>query len=159
MDKFFEGNCLIIRRGGSPDTYACFCCYLASCDLQLALHPELWLCADSTLPTHLWFITQMCCFFPSSIASQLMHAGGATALDEAGVPPNLIQTAGCWTLDTFTCYIQKNPSYLKHSSLAAPLLFLKDLFPFSITHTCNTSPSTSFKLSSLPPLPSSNLVF
>jgi len=38
-----------------------------------------------------------------------MHAGGATALAEVGVAPNLIQTAGRWTTDTFTRYVRKSP--------------------------------------------------
>jgi hypothetical protein len=29
-DKFFEGNCLIVRKGGSPDTYSRFRKYLSS---------------------------------------------------------------------------------------------------------------------------------
>jgi hypothetical protein len=42
-----------------------------------------------------------------------MQAGSATALAEAGTPPNLIQTAGHWTSDTFNHYIQKNPFLFK----------------------------------------------
>ena len=38
-----------------------------------------------------------------------MRAGGATALAEAGVAPNLIQTAGRWTSETFMRYVRKNP--------------------------------------------------
>ena len=47
-------------------------------------------------------------FFPSAIAGQSMCAGGATALAEAGVVPNLIQTVGGWTSETFNCYVHKN---------------------------------------------------
>ena len=51
-----------------------------------------------------------------------MCAGGATALTEASTAPNLIQTAGHWTSDTFMCYIHKNPFLFEallvgHSSL------------------------------------------
>src|SRR5882762_6880347 len=50
-----------------------------------------------------------------------MWAGGATALAEAGTPPNFIQTAGRWTTDTF------NRSYLKLSFLANLLSILSGL--------------------------------
>jgi hypothetical protein len=108
-DKFFEGNRLIIRKGGLPDTYICFREYLASRDTWFPLRPELWLRTDGTLPTRSWFIMRMRRFFPNSITGQSMHAGGATALAESGVTPNLIQTAGHWTTDTFTRYVHKNP--------------------------------------------------
>jgi hypothetical protein len=108
-DKFFEGNRLIIRKGGSPDTYTRFREYLTSRDLRFPLRPELWLRGDGTLPTRSWFIARLRLFFPNSIAGQSMRAGGATALAEAGVAPNLIQTAGRWTTDTFARYVRKNP--------------------------------------------------
>ena len=73
------------------------------------LRPELWLRADGTLPTRSWFIAGVRRFFPISITGQSMRAGGATALAEAGVAPNLIQTAGCWTSETFGRYVRKNP--------------------------------------------------
>ena len=53
-------------------------------------------------------LTQLCAFFLKSIGGQLMHAGGATALAEAGVALALIQAAGRWSSDTFSCYIWKN---------------------------------------------------
>ena len=121
-NKFFEGNHLIIHKGGSPDIYVHFSSYHASCDTQFPLCPELWLWADGTLPTQMWFISQLCHFFPSSITGQSMHAGGATALAEAGITPNLIQTAGHWTSDTFTCYVWKK-SFLIWSSPHWLLLF------------------------------------
>ena len=108
-DKFFKGNRLIVHKGGSPDTHNRLCEYLASQDLHFPLRPELWLCGDSTLPTCSWFIARLHLFSPNSIVGQSMRAGGATALAEAGVAPNLIQTAGRWMTDTFTCYIHKNP--------------------------------------------------
>ena len=105
-DKFFKGNRLIIHKGGSPDTYVYFRHYLTLCDAHFPLHPELWLQADGTLLTWAWFISRLCHFPPPpSITGQSMCVGGATALAEAGVPPNLIQTASQWTSDTFTCYI------------------------------------------------------
>ena len=46
--------------------------------------------------------------FPSAITGQSMRARKATALAERDVPPNLIQTAGQWTLETFNHYVWKN---------------------------------------------------
>ena len=48
-------------------------------------------------------------FFPNSIAGQSMRAGGAMALAEAGIAPNLIQSAGRWSTDTFNRYVRKSP--------------------------------------------------
>ena len=107
-DHFFEGNRLIIRKGSSPDTYTSFTSYLTSRDSLFRARPELWLRADGSIPTQTWFIKQLRTFFPSAIAGQFMHAGGATALAEAGVAPNLIQTAGRWTSETFNRYVRKN---------------------------------------------------
>ena len=108
-DKFFEGNRLIIRKSGVPDTYTLFTTYLKSRDSHFPLRPELWLRANGTIPTRSWFIARLRKFFPNCIAGQSMRAGGATALAEAGVAPNLIQTAGRWTSETFTRYVRKNP--------------------------------------------------
>ena len=121
-DQFFEGNRLILRKSLSPDTYSHFASYLTSRDHLFRAHPELWLCADGTIPTCSWFINRLCHFFPNSIAGQSMHAAGLTMLAEAGVAPNLIQAAGHWTSETFNHYIRKNPFLFKalligHSSL------------------------------------------
>ena len=42
-----------------------------------------------------------------------MQVGGATSLAESGVALNLIKVAGRWTLETFNCYVQKNPVLFK----------------------------------------------
>src|ERR1700730_5640316 len=121
-DQFFEGNRLIVRKSGSPDSYSCFCKYLLSRDTHFSLQPELWLHADGTLPTRSWFIARLCRFFPNSIAGQSMHAGGATMLAEARVPPNLIQTAGQWSSDVFTHYVRKNPFLFEGLLIGQPSL-------------------------------------
>ena len=46
------------------------------------------------------------------------HAGGATALAEAGAPPELIKVAGCWSSQAFEHYIRKNPIILHAFILA-----------------------------------------
>jgi len=108
-DHFFEGNRLIVHQSAAPDAYTFFRTYLASRDSQFPIRPELWLHSDGTIPTRNWFISRLRQFFPSSIAGQSMHTGGATLLAKAGTPPNLIQTAGHWTSDTFNHYVRKNP--------------------------------------------------
>ena len=55
-----------------------------------------------------------------------MQAGGATALAEAGTLPNLIQTAGCWTTNTFNRYVRKN------LFLFEALLHGQSSFPFLV---------------------------
>ena len=121
-DQYFEGNQLIICKGPFPDTYTCFRNYLSSRNSLFRLHPKLWLRADGTIPTRSWFIKCLHHFFPSAIAGQSMHVGGATALAEAGNALHLIQTAGRWTSDTFNHYMRKNPFLFEalligHSSL------------------------------------------
>ena len=108
-DQFFEGNRLIVRESAVPNAYSNFKTYLSSRDHLFRARPELWLRADGTIPTRAWFINHLCRFFPTSIARQSMRAGGATALAEAGVVPNLIQAAGRWTSETFNHYVRKNP--------------------------------------------------
>jgi hypothetical protein len=121
-DPFFEGNRLIIHAGLSPSSYSHFRTYLASCNLRFCARPELWIRADGTIPIRSWFIKCMRLFFSNSIAGQSMHTGGATSLAENGVPPNLIQAAGCWTSEIFNCYMRKSPFLFEallvgHSSL------------------------------------------
>jgi len=54
-DQFFEGNCLFIWKS-STETYCLFDSYLSSHDQLFQARPELWLCADGTIPTRAWFI-------------------------------------------------------------------------------------------------------
>ena len=106
-DAFFEGNRLIIRCT-SAKAFDLFTQYLTSRNRMFQAHPELWLRSDGTIPTRSWFMSRLHAFFPQSIGGQSMHAGGATALAEAGVAPALIQAAGRWSSDTFNRYIRKN---------------------------------------------------
>src|ERR1700676_3333555 len=75
-------------------------------------HPQLWLKADGTVPLHSLFINHLHHYFGSHIAGQSLHAGGATALAEAGAVPELIKGAGRWSSTTFEHYICKNPVIL-----------------------------------------------
>jgi hypothetical protein len=53
-----------------------------------------------------------CSHFSKDFGGQLMCAGGATALTEAGIPPDLIQAIGCWSSDAFKIYIRCHPMLL-----------------------------------------------
>ena len=110
-DQFFKGNHLIIQKS-STEAYQLFESYLTSCNKLFHSRPELWLHADGTIPTRMWFISCLQHFFLKSIAGQSMHAG-ATALAECGTAPTLIQAAGRWSSKTFNCYVCKNPFLLK----------------------------------------------
>ena len=108
-DKVFKGNQLIVHQSAMPNACSLFHSYLVSHDARFLIRPELWIRANGTILTRAWFIARLRWVFASSIAGQSMWAGGATALAEAGTLPNLIQTAGRWTIDTFNRYVQKNP--------------------------------------------------
>ncbi|EIW75346.1 hypothetical protein CONPUDRAFT_159472 [Coniophora puteana RWD-64-598 SS2] len=65
-----------------------------------------------SLPTCSWFMARLRRLFPPSIAGHSMRAGRATALAEAGVPPDRIQAAGRWSSEAFKVYIRKHPALL-----------------------------------------------
>jgi hypothetical protein len=50
--------------------------------------------------------------FPTEFGGQSMRAGGATALAEAGVPPDLIQGISQWSSEAFKIYIHCYPTLL-----------------------------------------------
>ena len=120
-DCIYEENLVIIEQTAlptSPQTF--FTSYLTSQDHFHPLKPELWLRESGIVPTHSWFIKQLHNFSPSDIAGQSMHAGGATSLAEAGVPPNIIQAIGQWASNTFQIYIRKNPVLLQAMLFRCP---------------------------------------
>jgi hypothetical protein len=86
--------------------------YIDSRDALFPFHPQLWLKADGTIPLRSWFITRLHHYFGPDIAGQSMHAGGATAMAEAGAVPELIKGAGRWSSTSFERYIRKNPVVL-----------------------------------------------
>ena len=112
-DKFFEGNKVIVQwnsSGDDPDEP--FRKYLQSWDRLFPFHPHLWLWADGSVPTRGWFIHRLRQHFPADIAGHSLHAGGATALTQAGIPPHIIQAIGHWASDTFHIYIRHHPVLL-----------------------------------------------
>jgi hypothetical protein len=112
-DRFFEGNRIILQRNASgDDPDAPFCKYLVLRDKLFPFHPELWLRADGSIPTHAWFIRRLHQHFPSDVAGHSLHAGGATALAQAGIPPHIIQAIGRWASETFQIYIRQHPVLL-----------------------------------------------
>ncbi len=91
-DSTFEGNRVLVQRTqSSPDPYAFFTTtYLARCNTSFPCNPALWLCADSTIPICAWFMKRLHTSFPADIFGHSMHAGGATSLAVAGIPPAMI---------------------------------------------------------------------
>ena len=46
--------------------------------------------------------------FPSDVAGHWLWTGGAMALAQAGIPPNIIQAMGHWVSNTFQVYIHQH---------------------------------------------------
>jgi hypothetical protein len=113
MDRFFEGNHIILQRNSSSDDPdAPFRKYFTSRDKLFPFHPELWLHADGSIPTCSWFIHRLQQHFPSDVTGHSLCAGKATALAQAGIPPHIIQVIGHQTSDTFQIYIHQHPILL-----------------------------------------------
>lgn len=112
-DATFEGNKIIIKQiVGAPDPYPKMDRYIRSRDHLFPNHPQLWLKMDGTVPTRSWFISRMRKYFGAEISGQSLRSGAATALAEAGAPPDLIMGAGRWKSNSWTVYIRKNPILL-----------------------------------------------
>ena len=112
-DAMFKGSQLIIQCvHHSPDPYLIFINYLHSHDQLFPFNPELWLCANSKVSMHSWFIQRLAHYFPKDIAGQSLRSGGTTNLAINGVAPHLIQSTGRWTSEAFQAYTQKNPFFL-----------------------------------------------
>ena len=120
-DRFFEGNTVIIKKNNLPsDLHFLFIRYLASRDSLHPIKPELWLRQSGVVPMRNWFMGCLRQFFPKNIGGQSMRAGGATALAEDGVPPNIIQAIGRWASTAFQIYIRKNPVLLQALLFSRP---------------------------------------
>ena len=124
-DLVFKGNRVVCRRiTGAPDPVCIMRKYINAWDQLHPLHPQLWLWSDCSPPLHAWWISQFWHFFPdSNFAGQLMCAGGATMLAEAGAVPDLIMGSGRWTSMAWTSYVQKNPVLLQTLLLACTTHF------------------------------------
>lgn len=122
-DAVFEGSKIVVTRfRGAPDPRVHFLTYLKSRDAKFRLYPQLWLKADGSVPTRPWFLKRMKHYVVGDYAGQSLRAGGATALAEAGAPPDLIMAAGRWSSEAFRRYIRKNPvlmySLIGHHTVA-----------------------------------------
>ena len=112
-NKFFESNRVLLQQNSAgDDPNGPFQKYLQSCNKLFPFHPQLWLHADSTVPTHDWFICCLQQHFPSNVGGHSLRAGGATALAQAGIPAHIIQAIGHWASDTFQIYICHHPVLL-----------------------------------------------
>jgi hypothetical protein len=123
-DRFFEGNKIMIpahRFCHHPLRH--FQAYLTSRDTLHPVTSPLWLTAAGTVPTHSFFIHQLCLFFQPDVAGQSMRAGGDTALAEPRdrVFPAIIQASGCWASEALLVYIRKNSTLLQGFLYAASL--------------------------------------
>ena len=102
-----------------------FCQYLRSRDRLFPFSPELWLRSDGYIPLRSWFMRHFPQILPHSFSGHSLHAGGATALAEHGVPPHIIQALGRWSSDAFQVYIRRHPallaSFLIHNHATSPL--------------------------------------
>ncbi|KAH9940148.1 uncharacterized protein BXZ73DRAFT_34542, partial [Epithele typhae] len=92
-DRAFEGDHVVLTNliNAGPDPVAIFRTYLRGRDALFPFHIELWLRADSSVPTRNWFCRRLHAIFPRDISGHSMRAGGATALAIAGVPGPIIQ--------------------------------------------------------------------
>jgi hypothetical protein len=118
-DTTFEGNRVVIKQiTGAPDPFPIMRQYINSRDHLFPLLPQLWLKADGTVPLRSWFINRLRHYFGPDISGQSMHAGGATAMAEAGAEPILIKGTGRWSSSAFERYIRKNPVVLHALILA-----------------------------------------
>ena len=91
----FEGNQVVTQKSTTaPDPFVIFHKYVRSHDSLLPLFPQLWLHSDSCVPPQPWLLSRLHVFFPHSTGGHSMHAGSATSLTAAVVPPSQIQTMG-----------------------------------------------------------------
>ena len=106
---------MILVRRTQPylDPHHFFTTYITKRDLLFPYSSPLWLTFDGLVPTRSFFILRLRHFFDRHIGGQSMRAGGATALAERGIAPNLIQATGRWSSDAFQIYIRKNPVLLQ----------------------------------------------
>ncbi|RDB27517.1 hypothetical protein Hypma_003769 [Hypsizygus marmoreus] len=113
-DHTFEGNQILLHSTNTgDDPLHAFTSYLTSRDTSFPLNPELWLCADGSIPTRNWFLRRLRTHLPDKdVAGHSLRAGGATALALAGIPGYLIQAIGRWASDTFRIYIRQHPTLL-----------------------------------------------
>jgi hypothetical protein len=112
-DRFFEGNQVIVQQTfTNDDPFSIFTAYLHSRDALWPYNPELWLRKDGTIPTRSWFLLRLRRHFNADIAGHSLRSGGATALAEAGIPLQLIQSIGRWASETFQIYIRRHPTIL-----------------------------------------------
>jgi hypothetical protein len=112
-DRFFEGNRVVIRGTNTTDNPLLpFRTYLASSDHLQPYRSELWLRQNGTVPTRAWFMRRLHSHFTDDVGGHSMRAGGATALAEARIPPDLIQAIGRWSSDAFRIYIRQHPVLL-----------------------------------------------
>lgn len=117
-DQFFAGNLILVCSSTTvSNPVPIFSTYLSSRDRRFPYHDSLWLRSDGSIPTYSWFTCRLSSFFSDAenIGGQSLRAGGATALAEAGVPPEIIQAIGRWSSEAWRGYIRKHPTVVMAS--------------------------------------------
>jgi hypothetical protein len=90
-DRLFEGSQILIQSTQlEDDAWGPFTKYLLLHDRAFPLRAELWLKENGSVPTRTWFLSRLRHLLSVNIGGQSLHAGGATALAEAGIPPHMV---------------------------------------------------------------------
>ena len=112
-DRLFQGNKILIHSStAGPIAISAFSSYILSRDCLFPFNPELWLCANGSIPTHRWFLSLSRSHFGSETAGHSFRPGSATFYAINGTPSSIIQGMGRWKSDAFQSYIRGHPSLL-----------------------------------------------
>ena len=112
-DHLFEGNRILITSSNSGnEPISAFTSYISSRDSLFPFNPELWLCANGSIPNRRWFLRLLHKYFPEGTAGHSFRPGGATYLALRGTAPHIIQAIGRWKSETFRTYIRQHPALL-----------------------------------------------
>jgi hypothetical protein len=112
-DQLFKGSQILIQSTQlKDDAWRPFTKYLLLCNHAFHLRAELWLKENGSIFTRTWFLSRLRHLLSVDIGGQSLHAGGATALAEAGIPPHMAQAIGRWLSDAFQIYIHQHPVIL-----------------------------------------------
>ncbi|KAG2099602.1 uncharacterized protein F5147DRAFT_711961 [Suillus discolor] len=98
--------------------------YVAFHDSAFPFRPAPWLTSAGSVPTRGWFLRRLREHCGSRMSGHSMRAGGVTALAIAGMTPDLIQAAGCWSSEEFRKYVHQHAFLLNallRGSARAPM--------------------------------------
>ena len=153
-NRIFEGHHVIIQDHTAPHPLEPFLTYLNSRDSLFPHCAELWLCENSSIPTHAWFLQKLTFYFPHDTASQSMRAGGATNLASRSYSPDAIMSIGRWLSDDWWKYIRCHPVlihalYFSKSLPSSLWLVSTTIFSLSTQSHFSSSPFLSYSLTGI----------